>query len=422
MGNSQARPSDPQFDSACRKFTAKELKDLKILFTSLASQSRSQGQFIIASVFQAYYGIHGSLGARMFDLVTRIRKDQKLTYDDLVIAKGIYEKGSQNEIENFIYQLVDLTGDGLVQRSELEAVIISVLETVLGPKEAVVGDSLPEDSIQVFLKAANFSLPSHSEGDQSMSFEDFKKWCRLVPSMKKFLGSLLTPPGSGILGRQIPQLLYSEDINPSLLIMSKEHAWHIAGALQQHEGQEWVLLYHSSINGLSFNTFIGNLAVARGSSIFLIKDKEGYIYGGYASQPWDKHSDFYGDMKTFLFSLSPQAAVYRPTGANSNLQWCATNFTSASIPNGLGFGGQVNHFGLFLSGTFDRGHSFKCVTYDNPCLSKNTDIFPETIECWGVVVEGDEQERPNAAKATVLERFKEDRHMLNMVGIANASE
>ncbi|KAH9328624.1 hypothetical protein KI387_000732, partial [Taxus chinensis] len=404
------------------KFSENELHDMEALFMSLASQSRSHGQFIIASVFQAYYGIHGALGARMFDLATRLRRDQMLTYEDLVIAKGIYEKGDQEEIENFMYQLVDLNGDGVVHRSQLEAAILSALETVLSPKNAIIGDSLPEDSVQAFINSAKFTPASEGDSNQYISFANFRRWCTQIPSFKKFLGSLLTPQGPGNLGRQMPHLLHSENIDPSLLIMRKEYAWHIAGVLQQQEAHEWALLYHSSVNGLSFNTFMGNLAVGRGSSILLVKDKDGYIYGGYASQPWERHSDFYGDMKTFLFSLSPCAAIYRPTGVNSNLQWCATNFTSTSIPNGLGFGGQVNHFGLFLSGTFDQGHSFKCVTYDSPCLSKNANVYPETIECWGVVVERNEQETTDAVKGTVLQRFKEDRNMLNMMGMANASE
>jgi hypothetical protein len=44
------------------------------------------------------------------------------------------------------------------------------------------------------------------------------------------------------------------------------------------------------------------------------------------------------------------------------------------------------------------------------------------IECWGIVQNGAQQEKLDAAKGTVLERFKEDRHMLNMVGLANSSE
>lgn len=98
------------------------------------------------------------------------------------------------------------------------------------------------------------------------------------------------------------------------------------------------------------------------------------------------------------------------------------NFSSESIPNGIGFGGKAHHFGLFLSSNFDQGHTFSCTTFGNPCLSKTSRIYPDEIECWGVVPPRSNEDRADAVKGTVLERFKEDRHMLNMVGIANASE
>ncbi|KAM7257481.1 hypothetical protein ACFE04_013222 [Oxalis oulophora] len=158
-----------------------------------------------------------------------------------------------------------------------------------------------------------------------------------------------------------------------------------------------------------------------GPTVLIIKDKEGFIYGGYASQPWERHGDFYGDMKSFLFQLNPKASIYKPSGANTNVQWCAVNFSSDSIPNGVGFGGRVNHFGLFLSAGLDQGHSQVCTTFGSPCLSKTSKIQPEVIECWGVFPKS-QQEKENAVRGTVLDRFKEDRNMLNMVGLANSSE
>jgi hypothetical protein len=71
--------------------------------------------------------------------------------------------------------------------------MISVLETVLSPKDTIIGDSLPEHAVQTFINAANF-IPASECGGQRMSFEDFREWCNLVPSLKKFLGSLLTSP------------------------------------------------------------------------------------------------------------------------------------------------------------------------------------------------------------------------------------
>ena len=102
---------------------------------------------------------------------------------------------------------------------------------------------------------------------------------------------------------------------------------------------------------------------------------------------------------------------------------CAVNFSSESLPNGVGFGGQIHHFGLFINAAFEGGHTRNSVTFNNPPLSSNSNLQPDVIECWAVVVKGDDNTSNGAAalQGTILERFKEDRQMLNMVGIAGAS-
>lgn len=422
MGNSQSPPADPRFSSATRAFTQKDLEDLNSLFVSLAAQSKSNNEYISLSVFQAYFGLNSSLGERLFDLVTQQRKDNKLTFHDLVIAKSVYEKGTRDDIEEFIYQLLNGTGDGVVGRCDIESVLAAILRSIFSLEASNPGLNSHREIINVFLNAANFSKVVEGAAEKSMSFEDFRSWCALLPSVRKFLGSLLIPPDAGRLGSQVPHLVHGDNINPDLILLREEYAWHIGGALPHHELVEWKLLYHSAINGMSFNTFLGSTSNGEGPTILIIKDKDGYIYGGYASQPWERHGDFYGDLKSFLFQLYPKASIFKPTGANNNVQWCAANFSSESIPNGIGFGGRVNHFGLFLSANFDVGQTFTCTTFGSPCLSKTNRIFPEVIECWGIVQNEAQQEKLDAAKGTVLERFKEDRHMLNMVGLANSSE
>jgi hypothetical protein len=79
-------------------------------------------------------------------------------------------------------------------------------------------------------------------------------------------------------------------------------------------------------------------------TVLIIKDAEGSIYGAYASQPWERHSDFYGDMKTFLFKLYPEASIFRPTGANKNLQWVSLSsllFMYCIVIHHLGSKGDV---------------------------------------------------------------------------------
>ncbi|KAG5055732.1 hypothetical protein AAZX31_03G179600 [Glycine max] len=422
MGNAQSPSNnDPRYVSATRAFTQKELEDLRSRFNNLANQSQSNGKYIPPSVFQSYFGFHGPLGERMFDLVTQERKDQKLTFEDLVVAKATYEKGTKDEIEEFIFRLLDVSGDNFVGRSDLETVMIAIFNDILRIKGSDDRSSSHEDIVNIFLNAANFSKQDGGGTEGTMSFEDFRSWCTHLPSVRKLLGSLLLPPDSGRPGYQIPKLLTSKAIDSNIILLRKEYTWHIGGALSHQDLEDWNLLYHSSVNGLSFNTFLGNISNHAGPTVLIIKDKEGYIYGGYASQPWERHADFYGDLKCFLFQLNPVASIFRPTGANNNLQWCAINFSSEDIPNGIGFGGRVNHLGLFISANFDQGHTFSCTTFGSPCLSKTNRILPEVIECWGVTQDAT-QDKNDAVKGTILERFKEDRNMLKMVGLANSSE
>ncbi|KAI4378654.1 hypothetical protein MLD38_016105 [Melastoma candidum] len=424
MGNAPSSPPDPQFAAASRAFTSKELGDLKLLFDSPASASRSgsDGQVVSLSGFQEHFGLSGPLSERLFDVITCRRKDRRLLFEDLVIAKATYEKGSQDEIEEFIYGLLDINGDGVVSRSDLESVLTTVFDNVFDSKYNDKGFGKHHDVLDLYLDSAQFSRTNDGNGEKIMSFEDMRNWFSLLPSVRKFLSSLLIPPGQGRPGSQVPRLLHWNNIDSNQIVLKDVHAWHIGGALSEHELDEWKLLYHSSFSGLSFSTFLGNITNIQGPTVLVIKDREGHIFGGYASQPWERHGDFYGDMKSFLFQLYPRASIFRPTGANRNIQWCAVNFSSEDIPNGIGFGGRANHFGLFLSASFDRGESFACTTFGSPCLSKASRFYPESIECWAVVQRNPTEKLDAAAKGTILERFKEDRNMLNMVGLANSSD
>ena len=82
--------------------------------------------------------------------------------------------------------------------TDIEAVLLSALETVLGPETAV-----PASSLRALLQSATFSDEKQEESLQPhgvqacMNFEDFQKWCDQLPSLKKFLLNLLTPPSPG---------------------------------------------------------------------------------------------------------------------------------------------------------------------------------------------------------------------------------
>lgn len=85
-----------------------------------------------------------------------------------------------------------------VVRSDLESVLIAILKSVFLPKVNGDGSSSCQDVADVFLKAATFSKDVQGASEKSMTFEDFRCWCGLLPSVRKFLGSLLIPSDAGL--------------------------------------------------------------------------------------------------------------------------------------------------------------------------------------------------------------------------------
>ncbi|AEE86318.1 Calcium-binding EF-hand family protein [Arabidopsis thaliana] len=265
-GNSNSSSVDHCFTSASRAFTQKKLADLKSLFFSLASKSQSNDQYVSYPVFQEYFGLSGSLGERIFDMVTQHRKDDKMTFEDLVIAKATYEKGTDDEIAEFIYQTLDVNGNGVLRRSDLESFLVVILKSVFSTESSDAESSDYKEMVDALLDAATFSK-SDDGSEKGMSFEDFRSWCPLVPTIRKFLGSLLIPPGPVRPGYQVPDLLYEDSVSSDRLLLKKEYAWHIGGALPHHELVEWKLLYRSSLHGQSFNTFLGHTSGMEGSNM-----------------------------------------------------------------------------------------------------------------------------------------------------------
>ncbi|GJP60982.1 hypothetical protein CLOP_g18193 [Closterium sp. NIES-67] len=563
-----AGQSTEDIDQLKRLYSPPEWEELQRLFVSLAAQSRSNGQHIIASVFQAYYGIHGSLGARLFEIATQGNKDGLMRFQEFAALKAVFDKGSPEDIDRMCFQVMDVLKSGKVDRREVEEVIRSALATIFGPLhsppvaiiQAFVSSAFPTDprsspgtslaSSSPRPSAARYSAAPRSlplsgsthpaasaasaapseglvgvekierkeagrpvqEGDggrreervgdcpagenggkisrhddtvtgggakdpstagagsadtidaaedgRELSYQDAIRWWTVVPAIKKFLRSLLTPPD---IRPPLPCLVpppvttsarhisteegeQQQEERGDTWLLQKELTWHIAGALQDKECREWCLLYSSKLHGLSFNSFLGKVSSVPHPTILVIRDSAGAVFGAFASKPWERSSAFYGDMRSFLFSFLPKAAVCKAAGTSNNLQWCASGFASESIPNGIGLGGQPGHFGLFLSSDFDSGHSRPSTTFNSPSLSSSPTFSVDAVECWavnsaslsdrisageggsgmlgssGAGVGSGRSDGSDSARGTVLDRFGKERAMLGMMGIANASE
>lgn len=139
----------------------------------------------------------------------------------------------------------------------------------------------------------------------------------------------------------------------------------------------WYLIYGTAQHGISLNTFYRRMETrCDGPSICVIKTSRGEVFGGYASEPWEKGRDgYYGDGETFLFTLLPVPNKFPWTEKNSYFQY--------SNHECLAFGGGTHgRFGLWMDSDFDDGNSTYCSTFDNPALAKEEFFSIIHAEFW----------------------------------------
>lgn len=155
--------------------------------------------------------------------------------------------------------------------------------------------------------------------------------------------------------------------------------------------ENWRLLFSTEVNGESFSNFYTSI-INRGATVVVIKDIYGYVFGGFAPVGWHISPKFYGDARSFLFTLAPTMNIYTASYGNNNFQYL--NVKQRTLPNGLGMGGQMGYIALWLYESFDYGTCTPtCVTFGDYKRLSGADHFRiNGIEVWGVESEVQEDE------------------------------
>ncbi|KAJ3036007.1 hypothetical protein HDV00_003142 [Rhizophlyctis rosea] len=220
----------------------------------------------------------------------------------------------------------------------------------------------------------------------------------LPPSPRATKHPLLAPPKSTLLTREDIYLL--NEALPSEVRLDT-----------------WTGLFSSERDGGSWTVFHSRVEEA-GATVVVVKDKTGNVFGGFAGTEWSVKPKFYGDSSSFLFSLQPSMRIYRPTGINQNYQYF--NHGMHTLPNGIGFGGQLNYFGLWIDSSFERGHSRgnpRSTTYDNPQLSGTEEFEIDFVEAWLIKPkEVDDRLVDTKNKGSILSSNPEAEAILEMSG------
>jgi hypothetical protein len=104
--------------------------------------------------------------------------------------------------------------------------------------------------------------------------------------------------------------------------LSDSAATAIEWCLPRSKQGRWELLFSSTLDGASFQR-MRQCAEDKGSSVIVIRDDGGHVFGAFASDPIKANPNFFGTDDCFLFSAEPKLRVFRAAAVNSNYMYVA---------------------------------------------------------------------------------------------------
>ena len=267
---------------------------------------------------QARVGPGGALGERLFRVLSaqaHLPPDARVagvagrvTLESLTVAKATLESGSDDEVVSFGALL-------LTQRDASAADVAALVADLL---TAVYADAEPA--------AARAAAQAIAEQTTT---------CLREPAALRTLRCSLSVPRAP---PWTPPQLDWRGTTPRVALMQPAWAWLLSPHLPPACQQRWSMLFSSEAHGASISTLMGR-CVGRGAALVLVRDKGGVLAAGFSDAPLVKRAAFFGGYSSLLAALLPRARVYKPTGNNDHMVWCADGFES--VPNGIGFGGQA---------------------------------------------------------------------------------
>ncbi|KAJ2158666.1 hypothetical protein GGF46_003599 [Coemansia sp. RSA 552] len=189
----------------------------------------------------------------------------------------------------------------------------------------------------------------------------------------------------------VPMPGVSEDdvVGPQLTmplsgLLTPELGWALCRELPQTSRHKWERIYSSRQNGHSWNTFCGAIE-GRGAILLVLREKpdtdgKARVFGAYLDDDLERGPSWHGTSFNFLFTVNKGPDIYRSSGFNGNYQYL--NYSTKTMPNGLGVGGQMGHFGLWIDSGFVVGGSNTAATFGSPQLSAQSEFDIDLVEAW----------------------------------------
>eukprot|EP01122_Echinamoeba_exundans_P007366 TRINITY_DN224_c0_g1_i1.p1 TRINITY_DN224_c0_g1~~TRINITY_DN224_c0_g1_i1.p1 ORF type:complete len:1042 (-),score=192.97 TRINITY_DN224_c0_g1_i1:54-3179(-) len=174
-----------------------------------------------------------------------------------------------------------------------------------------------------------------------------------------------------------------DDDMPHLLdqsnIIDNKHVAQLSSHLPLRQRfSNWKLKFSTELHGTSLITFFAKVK-GESPTLIIIKDSDGYVFGGFASEAWEPKRGYFGTGECFLFSLEPSLAVYTWTKADSYFMFARRDCIA------MGGQGTSGRNGFWLDSEFNFGTSEVCKTFLNRRLSAAEEFKCTVVEVWSFV-------------------------------------
>lgn len=113
----------------------------------------------------------------------------------------------------------------------------------------------------------------------------------------------------------------------------------------------WEPLYRDWADGRSFNALLKGALRYEGPALLLVRTARGEVIGAVSTCWEDGNGKFAGSPECFLFALAPALSVARSSSRSGNHAYL--NARNKHAPRGIGFGGQLDFFRLWLDADFE---------------------------------------------------------------------
>lgn len=324
-----------------------------------------------SSNFQAFIDLNDVIHFNIIDLqgtVSSRSTDQVFIIEVMLSRTGREKRGKRSEIPkiNVHFKLANLLSNGeslqfLQLKTKTDQMLALVLSTLpqLDRNREDSGTFIPFYEINKgYLGRLNSGLIEEDENED----EEFKECIRdMMESQEQQQESFVMPEV------QIKSKLLTER-------MTAQVHWSLPGLLHF---RTWELFFATYLHGRSLSTFyVKNERI--GPNILIVKDSNGYVFGGYFSSAWRSYNRSYGSGECFVFTFrdSERLKIFFSTLSNDSYM------LSDNVSLIVGGGGQPS---IYLDKYFETGNSGKSRTFNNQVLSSDPHFQVLEVELWGLI-------------------------------------